>query len=182
MPLRLEFQHLAKRYLRSLDFAGEHGFASRQRRKQNVGIGNAGEDTLIPRNGGIGRSNQRKQRAQVERCGRETSFVIGNRQWRLRQTGVGSRARIATSFDDRLSTATPFDDRKVGFCLHQAPLMFTGDYQRLHRYRIGPAPSVARWATALDAATGLPQSSFRKSPVPLTPSIREGSGKQVPTL
>ena len=41
------------------------------------------------------------------------------------------------SFDDRLSTATPFDDREVGLCLHQAPLMFTGDHQSLQRDRAG---------------------------------------------
>lgn len=43
------------------------------------------------------------------------------------------------AFDDYLSTATPFDDRRKAFHLHLSPLTLSGDHQHC-RQRDGKTP------------------------------------------
>lgn len=53
-----------------------------------------------------------------------------------------------------------FDDCETGLCLHQVPLEFAGDYQRIQSDRA--STSVARWTTAFHVASSLPHGSPRQ--------------------
>ena len=93
LALRFEFQHFAQRQLRPLGLAGKHSFAGGQRCQEDVGVGPPPrENALIALNRGVGGTDQREQRAEIERGRRKASFVIGCRQWRLRPTITGRRA------------------------------------------------------------------------------------------
>ena len=58
--------------------------------------------------------------------------MVGYGQQRLRPAGL-SGCESHAAFDDRLSTATSFDDRRKAFYLHQTPLALSDDHQTRRR-------------------------------------------------